>query len=141
MAQALTIGKIAKLAGVNVETIRYYQRRGLLSEPVKPHRGYRRYPAASVTHIRFIKRAQTLGFTLKEVAVLLGLEDARACGMTRRLALDKIKAIDQKLAGLTSMRKTLAALVQQCGTGRSTKRCPIIQELGQNGPSRAVSAW
>ena len=132
MVREPTIGKIAKLAGVNVETIRYYQRRGLLSQPEKPHRGYRRYPRDIVKHIRFIKRAQALGFTLNEVAVLMELEEARACGVTRRLALDKIKAIDQKLAGLTSMRKALATLVQQCGTGRSTKGCPIIQALGQN---------
>lgn len=132
MVKEPTIGKIAKLAGVNVETIRYYQRRGLLSQPEKPHRGYRRYPSDIVNHIRFIKRAQALGFTLNEVAVLMELEVARACGVTRRLALDKIKAIDQKLAGLTSMRKVLATLVQQCGAGRSTKRCPIIQALGQS---------
>lgn len=131
MARELTIGKIAKLAEVNVETIRYYQRRGLLSEPKKPHSGYRRYPADLVKRIRFIKRAQALGFTLNEAAVLIELEAPRACGATRRIALDKIKAIDQKLAGLTSIRKALAALVQQCGTGRSTKGCPIIQVLGQ----------
>ena len=132
MVKEPTIGKIAKLAGFNVETIRYYQRRGLLSQPEKPHRGYRRYPSDIVNHIRFIKRSQALGFTLNEVAVLMELEVARACGVTRRLALDKIKAIDQKLAGLTSMRKVLATLVQQCGAGRSTKRCPIIQALGQS---------
>jgi MerR family mercuric resistance operon transcriptional regulator len=66
MASELTIGRVAKLAGVNVETIRYYQRRGLLAEPDKPHMGYRRYPADIVKHIRFIKRAQALGFTLRK---------------------------------------------------------------------------
>ena len=116
MAQELTIGKVAKLAAVNVETIRYYQRRGLLAEPDKPYMGYRRYPADSVKHIRFIKRAQALGFTLNEVAVLMELEEARACGKTRALARDKIDAIDQKLAGLTSIRKARAALVR--GPGR-----------------------
>lgn len=140
MVREPTIGKIAKLAGVNVETIRYYQRRGLLSVPEKPHMGYRRYPADIVAHIRFIKRAQALGFTLNEVAVLMELEEPRACGITRNLALDKIKAIDQKLAGLTSMRRALAALVQQCGAGRSTKRCPIIQALGQSEYSRTTSS-
>ena len=139
MVREPTIGKIAKLAGVNVETIRYYQRRGLLSEPEKPHRGYRRYPVDIVKHIRFIKRAQALGFTLNEVAVLMELEEARACGVTRRLALDKIKAIDQKLAGLASMRKALAALVQRCGAGTSTTGCPIIRSLGQNDSSHSVS--
>lgn len=132
MVRELTIGKIAKLAGVNVETIRFYQRRGLLSEPQKPCKGYRRYAGDIVMHIRFIKRAQALGFTLNEVATLMELEEPRVCGTTRRIALDKIKAVDQKLAGLTSMRKTLVALVQQCGAGRSTKGCPIIEALGQS---------
>jgi MerR family mercuric resistance operon transcriptional regulator len=132
MAQELTIGKVAKLAEVNVETIRYYQRRGLLAEPHKPHMGYRRYPADSVKHIRFIKRAQALGFTLNEVAVLMELEDARACGKTRALALDKLNAIDRKLTGLTSMRKALVTLVRQCQAGRSAKGCPIIQALEQS---------
>ena len=71
MASELTIGRVAKLAGVSVETIRYYQRRGLLTEPDKPHMGYRRYPADIVKHIRFIKRAQALGFSLQEIIELL----------------------------------------------------------------------
>jgi len=132
MAQELTIGKVAKLAGVNVETIRYYQRRGLLAQPDKPHMGYRRYPADMVKHIRFIKRAQALGFTLNEVAVLMELEGARTCGKTRALAAHKIDVIDQKLTGLTAMRKALAGLVRQCDAGRSTKGCPIIHVLAQD---------
>lgn len=138
MAQELTIGKVAKLAEVNVETIRYYQRRGLLAEPDKPYMGYRRYPADMVKYIRFIKRAQALGFTLNEVAILMELEEARACGKTRALALDKINAIDQKLTGLTSMRKALAALVRQCDAGESTKGCPIIRALEQSEYSRTA---
>ena len=133
MAQELTIGKVAKLAEVNVETIRYYQRRGLLAEPDKPYMGYRRYPADMVKHIRFIKRAQALGFTLNEVALLMELEEARACGKTRALARDKINAIDQKLTGLTNMRTALAARVRQCDAGESTKGCPIIHALAQGG--------
>ena len=121
MARKLKIGTIAKVAGVNVETIRYYQRRGLLSEPEKPHRGYRLYPADIVKHIRYIKRAQSLGFSLNEVAILLELDEPRICSTTRMMALDKIKAIDDKLEGLTSMRTALAALIQQSGTGRSRK--------------------
>lgn len=132
MTQELTIGKVAKLAEVNVETIRYYQRRGLLAEPKKPYMGYRNYPADIVKHIRFIKRAQALGFTLNEVTILMGLEAARACGKTRALALDKINAIDQKLTGLTIMRRALTTLVRQCETGDSSKRCPIIQVLEQS---------
>lgn len=139
VAHELTIGKVAKLAEVHVETIRYYQRRGLLAEPDKPYMGYRRYPADMVMHIRFIRRAQALGFTLNEVAVLMELEEARACGKTRALALDKIHAIDQKLTGLTSMRKALAALVRQCDAGGSPKGCPIIRALEQNESSRTAS--
>lgn len=131
MAKELTIGRVAKRAGVNVETIRYYQRRGLIAEPDKPHMGYRRYPSDIVKHIRFIKRAQALGFTLNEVAVLLRLEEARACAKTRALAAHKMDVIDQKLTGLTAMRKALAGLVRQCDAGRSTKGCPIIQVLAQ----------
>lgn len=132
MASDLTIGRVAKLAEVNVETIRYYQRRGLLAEPEKPHMGYRRYPADSVKHIRFIKRAQALGFTLEEIAELLRLEKACACAETRALAAHKIELIDRKLTGLTAMRKALASLVQQCERKQPAKGCPIIQVLEQD---------
>lgn len=132
MASELTIGRVAKLAGVNVETIRYYQRRGLLAEPDKPHMGYRRYPADSVKHIRFIKRAQALGFTLEEIAELLQLEEARACAETRTLAAHKMRLIDQKLTGLAAMRKALAGLVQQCDRKQPVEGCPIIQVLEQD---------
>lgn len=132
MASELTIGRVAKLAGVNVETIRYYQRRGLLAEPDKPHMGYRRYPADIVKHIRFIKRAQALGFTLEEIAELLRLEEARACAETRTLASHKMRLIDQKLTGLAAMREALASLVQQCDRKQPAKGCPIIQVLEQD---------
>ena len=132
MAPELTIGRVAKLAGVNVETIRYYQRRGLLAEPEKPHMGYRRYPADSVRHLRFIKRAQGIGFTLKEIAELLRLEEARACAETRALAAYKMELIDQKLTGLAAMRNALAGLVRQCDRKQPTKGCPIIEVLGQD---------
>lgn len=132
MASELTIGRVAKLAGVNVETIRYYQRRKLLVEPVKPHMGYRRYPADIVKHIRFIKRAQALGFTLEEIAELLRLEEARTCAETRDLAAHKMELIDRKLSGLAAMRKALAGLVQQCDKKQPSKGCPIIQVLEQD---------
>ena len=132
MASELTIGRVAKLAGVNVETIRYYQRRRLIAEPDKPHMGYRRYPADIVKRIRFIKRAQALGFTLEEIAELLGLEEARACAETRALAAHKMELIDRKLMGLKAMRKALGGLVQQCDRKQPTKGCPIIQVLEQD---------
>lgn len=132
MAKKLTIGRVAKLAGVNVETIRFYQRRALLDEPPKPLGGYRWYPAEAVKRIRFIKRAQVLGFTLEEVASLLSLEEACACAETRALAAHKVDLIDRKLTDLTAMREALASLVQQCDAGEPTKGCPIIQVLSQD---------
>ena len=132
MHKELTIGSVAKLAGVNVETIRYYQRLGLLGEPAKPMGGYRRYPAEMVKTLRFIKRAQALGFTLEEVAGLLHLEEACACAETRALAAHKVDLIDRKLTDLTAMRQALASLVQQCDGGEPAKGCPIIQVLSQD---------
>ena len=132
MVNELTIGRVAELAGVNVETIRYYQRRGLLAEPVKPLGGHRRYPLETVSHIRFIKRAQALGFTLEEVASLLTLEEACACAETRALAAHKVELIEQKISDLSAMRDVLAGLVQQCDAGEPAKGCPIIQVLSQD---------
>ncbi len=124
----LTIGKLAERARVNVETIRYYQRRGLLDEPKKPLGGYRRYSADTANRVRFIKRAQALGFTLEEVAGLLRLDVAGACAETREVATRKLVLIEQKLAELAIMRKGLAALVSECGKG-GKRPCPIIQML------------
>jgi MerR family mercuric resistance operon transcriptional regulator len=129
VSRELTIGRVAKLAGVNVETIRYYQRRGLLDEPEKPFGGYRRYPPEMVKRLRFIRRAKALGFTLAEVSALLGLEEACACAETRALAAHKVDLIDQKLADLAAMRTALDDLVHQCDAGEPAKGCPIIQVL------------
>jgi MerR family mercuric resistance operon transcriptional regulator len=128
MRSELTIGKLAESAGVNIETIRYYQRRELIDEPKKPERGHRRYPADTARRVRFIKRAQALGFTLDEVAGLLRLDASSACSETRELAARKLALIQQKLAELGAIRKGLARLVAKCGTGRN-RPCPIIQVL------------
>jgi len=122
-------GPVTANAGVNVETIRYYQRRGLLSEPDKPLNGHRRYPAESVKRVRFIKRAQVLGFTLDEIAGLLQLDVAHACAETRDLGARKLQIIEQKLADLTAMRKALAKLMRQCDSLDGTGACPIIDAL------------
>ena len=123
-----TIGKLAERAGVNVETIRYYQRRGLLAEPKKPPGGYRQYAPDTAKRVRFIKRAQALGFTLDEVAGLLRLDAANACAETRELAARKLALIEEKLAELAAMRIGLAALVSKCGEG-GKRPCPIMQML------------
>jgi MerR family mercuric resistance operon transcriptional regulator len=131
MAEPLTIGRVAKLAEVNVESVRYYQRRGLLAEPDKPLGGHRRYPAEMVKRIRFIKRAQVLGFTLDEIGGLLQLAEASACAETRAVAVRKLALVERKLADLSHMRAALADLVQQCERGE-LGGCPIIQALSRD---------
>lgn len=128
MKTELTIGQLAAAAEVNVETIRYYQRLNLLHEPAKPLGGHRRYTTDQVKRLRFIKRAQTLGFTLTEIAALLTLEQANACTETRDLALRKQKLIEEKIRDLQQMQSALNDLVKQCDTGRQPA-CPIIERL------------
>lgn len=129
METELTIGKLADAAGVNIETIRYYQRRGLLDEPPKPLGGHRRYAPELAKRVRFIKRAQALGFTLDEVGALLTLDAACACDETRALAVRKLGLIEQKMADLGAMRQALGGLVQQCDAGDGGANCPIIDVL------------
>ncbi len=128
----LTIGRLAEVAGVNIETIRYYQRRGLLDEPLKPLGGHRRYAPEQAKRVRFIKRAQALGFTLDEVGALLSLDAARACGETRALAVRKLDLIDRKMTDLSAMRQALGSLAQQCDAGDSHASCPIIDVLARD---------
>ena len=125
----MTIGRVAAAAGVSVETIRYYQRRGLLEEPAKPIGGYRRYPPEMVNRICFIKRAQVLGFTLEDVAGLLRLDNREACATTRELAAQKLALIEQKLSQLHTMRDALAKLVRKCNKNLKSSTCPIIEIL------------
>ncbi|HEY7983566.1 MAG TPA: Hg(II)-responsive transcriptional regulator [Ktedonobacterales bacterium] len=134
MTATLTIGRLARLAGVNVETIRYYQRRGLVEEPARLNGGYRQYPAEAVSRLHFIKRAQALGFSLEEVAALLGLSRASACAETRAVAVRKVVLIDRKLADLAAMRAALADLVIQCDANQADQvelACPIIVALAR----------
>ncbi|TAN03606.1 MAG: MerR family transcriptional regulator [Rhodanobacteraceae bacterium] len=129
MASTLSIGRLAQAAGVNVETIRYYQRRGLLAVPPKPLGGQRRYPEDAVKCVRFIKRAQALGFTLDEAGALLKLDRARACAPTRALAARKRALLDRKIADLAALRGALDDLIRQCATRRGRTGCPIIETL------------
>jgi len=129
MPEDLTIGRVARAAEVNVETIRYYHRRGLLDEPAKPSSGRRRYSSDAVRRVCFIKRAQQLGFTLEEVKGLLRLEDGRNCARTRLLAEQKLTVIEQRLATLARMRKMLKSLVAECTRGKRRRSCPIITAL------------
>lgn len=127
--QGMTIGRLAKAAGVNVETIRYYQRRGLIAEPHKPQGGHRRYPAGAVGRIAFVRRAQQLGFSLAEVKDLLQHADGRNHRETRRIAERKHATLDLHIGQLTRMRKRLKALIQRSLEADGKGFCPIIADL------------
>ena len=129
MTMVMTIGGLAEAAGVNVETIRNYQRMGLLEEPQKPSSGYRRYTPKQARRVMFIKRAQGLGFTLSEVGGLLRLDGARACGDTRELATRKLELIEQRIGNLSAMRSTLAGLIRRCNRADGSSQCPLIEDL------------
>jgi Hg(II)-responsive transcriptional regulator len=127
-SETLTIGKLAKSAGVGVETIRYYQQRGLLPVP-ESSGSYRHYPASLGNRIRFIKRAQELGFSLEEVSELLSLEDGTDRASIRHIASLRLEEIQTKLNDLNRMKKALSHLIHKCEhTGRE-QPCPIIATL------------
>lgn len=125
----LTIGSLARASGVNVETIRYYHRIGLLSTPRPETGSIRRYGRNSFKRVRFIKRAQRLGFSLDEIALLLGLADGRHCAETKRLAEKKLVVVEEKLTDLAAIRKALKTMVAACGKGVGGRGCPIIDSL------------
>lgn len=125
---SLTIGRLAKEAGVGVETVRYYQQRGLL--PTPPGNGsYRQYPLVLVDRIRFIKRAQELGFSLDEILELLALDENTDRSSIRQLAAGKIGQIQQKMDDLSRMLATLEQLVTCCARTSTEAPCPIIASL------------
>ncbi len=128
MRKALTIGCLARTAGVNVETVRYYQRVGLIREPRKPPSGYRVYPPEMVDRIKFIKRAQPLGFSLQEIADLLELGDGH-CADVRVRAEEKRAQIQQQITDLTALKTTLDGLITACQSENDTAYCPIVESL------------
>ncbi|CAJ0808594.1 ISL3 family transposase ISStma11 [Ralstonia psammae] len=132
MGPDLTIGQLAQAAGVNVETIRYYQRRGLLDEPQKPAGSHRRYASEQVKRVRFIKRAQAIGFTLDEINTLLLLDAASVCCETHALAVRKLDLIERKMTDLAAMAEVLMGLVRQCEARDDLETCPIIDALAHD---------
>ena len=131
MTQGMTIGRLAKEAGVNVETIRYYQRRGLLAEPHKPAGGHRRYPSSAMERIAFIRRAQRLGFSLAEVESLLGYLDGRSWRETRQIAEKKYAGLSLYVNQLNKMRRGLRKLIEKSRKGKGRGLCPIITALAR----------
>ncbi len=124
-----TIGALAKAAGVNVETVRYYQHRGLLAEPVKPPGSIRHYGADDLARLLFVRSAQRLGFSLDEVSQLLTLADGTHCSEAAEIAERHLADVRARLAELNRMESLLAKLVKQCKTQRSTVSCPLIESL------------
>lgn len=127
--ESMTIGQLAAAAGVNVETVRYYQRRELLAVPKREAGSIGRYPEGALTRLRFIKRAQTLGFSLDDVQVLLSLDDGRACSSARELGERKLVDVRARIQTLHALEKALEALVASCSSTKRKVSCPLIDAL------------
>ncbi|MGH8397612.1 MAG: Hg(II)-responsive transcriptional regulator [Gammaproteobacteria bacterium] len=127
----LTISRVASAAKVNIETVRYYQRRGLIREPPKPRQGFRVYSFETVDRLCFIKRAQELGFTLNDIKNLLSLGDGH-CRQTRALAEKKLSLIQGRIRDLKAMQRILGKLVQACDQHGDTPGCPLIETLSHS---------
>lgn len=130
---ALTIGQVAKQTQVNVETVRYYERRGLIPDPPRRDSGYRMYSPEVVKRIQFIKRAQDLGFSLKEIAELLDLrvEPQTSRGEVKQRAITKIADIERRIEGLQGMKRALRKLTATCQGEQNSGSCPILEALEQ----------
>ncbi|MBU6417512.1 MAG: Hg(II)-responsive transcriptional regulator [Xanthomonadaceae bacterium] len=125
----MTIGRMADAVGVNIETIRFYQRKGLLREPGRPAGGIRRYEQADAARVKFIKSAQRLGFTLEEIGQLLRLDDGMQCSAAAQLASRHLDEVRLRLRNLSRIEAALAQLLEQCGRHRGEVDCPMIAAL------------
>ena len=133
--KSLTIGRLAKQAGVNLETVRFYERRGLLPRPPRSASGYRLFPAEAARRLKFIRRAQELGFSLAEVAELLSLRVSRrtTSAEIRARAEAKIADIEAKMKSLESIKETLGKLTKVCDGCGPVAQCPILESLDREG--------
>jgi MerR family mercuric resistance operon transcriptional regulator len=127
----LTIGTFAKAAGVNVETIRFYQQRGLLPTPKRPYGGIRRYGSTDVARVKFVKSGQRLGFSLDEISQLLTLEDGTHCSEAAELAAQRLGDVRARLADLARIEAALSRLVSDCHAIQGNVSCPLIAALQQ----------
>jgi MerR family transcriptional regulator, copper efflux regulator len=126
-----SIGQIASAASVNIQTVRYYERRGLLLPADRSRSGYRQYDRDSLRRLRFIKHAQALGFSLKEIEALLALRvrHGGACTTVERATRSKITVIDRKVRELSRLRRTLVDLAEACRARTRTSECPVLEAL------------
>jgi MerR family mercuric resistance operon transcriptional regulator len=131
----LTIGQVARHAGVGIETVRFYERQGLLEEPARKESGYRQYPEDVVARLRFIKRAKELGFSLKEIKELLALrvDPDTTCAEVKSRAEAKIADIEEKIQALLRIKKALVKLTKACSGHGPTSECPILDALDKEG--------
>lgn len=135
---SLSIGQVARLAGVGVQTVRYYEREGLIEEPPRAESGYRQYPQEAPRRIGFIRHAKELGFSLKEIGELLSLraDSEASCTDVRERAAAKVEEIDARLRSLARMRDVLVELTEACPGSGPTSECPILEALETERPSR-----
>jgi Hg(II)-responsive transcriptional regulator len=133
--ERLLTSELARAGGVNLQTLRYYEREGLLPRPPRTAAGYREFPKDAVDLIRFIKRAQGLGFTLREIKELIALRDhpATACEEVRRQAEAKVTEITQKIRHLQSMKRELSRFAQACAGRARPHTCPLLEALETTG--------
>lgn len=131
MREALTIGRLAKAAGVNVETVRYYQRRGLIAEPNRPPGGQRRYATEVVQQLTFIRRAQQLGFSLEEVKTLQDAAGGKDSSQVRVIAEQKLEVLAARIVQLTQMRRALMRHLDACARRKRGEPCPFIEALSR----------
>lgn len=127
----LTIGQVAKQTGVTVETVRFYEKQGLIDSPQRSESGYRQYPRETIARVRFIQNAKDVGFTLKDISALLALrqEPGTSCDDIRLQATRKIEEVDQKIRDLQRIRSALASMIVKCHSGGPLSQCPILEEL------------
>lgn len=132
---SLKIGEVAKQAGVGVETVRFYERKGLLHEPQRRTSGYRQYDKGAIAVLRFIRRAKELGFTLKEIKTLLNLrlDESATRADVRDEARAKVSDIEARIADLQRMKDSLLKLIRKCSGHGATKGCPILDALQGSG--------
>ncbi|TDT63597.1 Hg(II)-responsive transcriptional regulator [Fonticella tunisiensis] len=133
--EGLTIGQVAKGANVNIETIRYYEKMGLIPEPPRTESGYRLFSLEAIERIKFIKRAKELGFTLSEIKKLLDISDGQEfdCQDVQRFAFQKLKEIELKIHDLEKIKAILQDLSQKCPGQGPISECPILEELKEGG--------
>ena len=142
MESELTIGQLAKEVGVNIQTVRYYERLKLLTPTARKPSGYRLYGDEAHRRLRFIKNAQTLGFTLHEIAELLNLRinSTARCGDVQRKAQAKLAQVEAKIRDLRALDRALQGLIHACKAGQPTDRCPILKSMEENTKKQDESA-